>query len=131
MHELAVCQALLEQVSDVAVRRGARSVSRVKVRIGSLSGVEPHLLERAFSVARAGSIAAAAELVIEPEPVRIHCPACRGESGAELNRLRCPTCGHAPVRLISGDALTLTSVTLEHPEASAPSPFAGEETRHV
>lgn len=131
MHELAVCQALLEQVTRVAAGRDATGVSGVTVRIGPLSGVEPHLLERAFTVARAGGIADAADLTIEPEPVRIHCHACGGESGAEPNRLRCPACGHAPVRLVSGDALMLASVTLEHPEPDAPSPLADQETRHV
>lgn len=113
MHELAVCQALLGQVTDVATGKGAASVSRITVRLGPLSGVEPHLLERAFTVARAGGIAAHAELVIETEPVRIRCRHCGGENGTDPNRLRCPECGHAPVQLIGGDALVLASLALE------------------
>ncbi len=113
VHELAVCQALLDQVADVAVGHGASSVSRITVRVGPLSGVQPHLLERAFTVARAGGIAARAELVIEAEPVRIHCRRCGGEHETDPNRLRCPDCGHAPVQLIGGDALVLTSLALE------------------
>ena len=49
MHELAVCQALLERVEAMAAARGARAVKRVTVRVGPLSGVEPQLLASAFT----------------------------------------------------------------------------------
>ena len=48
MHELSICQALLDQVENVARDHGARRVSRVALRIGALSGIEPELLEHAF-----------------------------------------------------------------------------------
>ena len=54
MHELAICQALIEQVEAIARERLARRVGTVCVSIGPLSGVEPRLLEQAFPVASAG-----------------------------------------------------------------------------
>ena len=69
MHELAVCQGLLRQVQQIALENRARSVERILLRIGGLSGVEPPLLERAFEIARMGTLAQEAELVIEEGPV--------------------------------------------------------------
>lgn len=131
MHELAVCQALLEQVAEVARQRNALEVSSITVRIGPLSGVEPDLLRRAFEVARAGSVAAGARLVLETEPVRVRCPDCGAERVVPPNRLRCPDCGAGPASIISGDALTLASLALERPETAVPRVGGHQGARHV
>ena len=53
MHELAICQALMEQVERIAEEERADQVLSIHLAIGPLSGVESRLLEQAFSVARA------------------------------------------------------------------------------
>lgn len=131
MHELAVCQALLRQVSEVASQRGATRVHRITVRMGPLSGVEPGLLKRAFTIARAGGIAERATLDIETEPVRIRCGICGEEFNTTPNRLRCPDCRTGPVSLVSGDALVLTRVGIERPGAADGRAINGKGTRHV
>lgn len=119
MHELAICQGMLERVEAVAADRGARAVSRVVVRIGPLSGVEPSLLQSAFTLARAGTPAASAVLEIETAPVRVLCRACGAQSEAVANRLVCAACGGMRTRLISGDELRLVSLDLDLPEPGA------------
>jgi hydrogenase nickel incorporation protein HypA/HybF len=57
MHELSVCQALIDQVEALAEARGASAVSRITVAIGALSGVEAHLLEQALPIASASPMA--------------------------------------------------------------------------
>ncbi|RFF28070.1 MULTISPECIES: hydrogenase maturation nickel metallochaperone HypA [unclassified Wenzhouxiangella] len=113
MHELSVCQSLLAQVAEVAAGHDSSRVSSVTVRVGALSGVEPDLLRQAFIVARAGGVAAEADLIIEPDPVRIHCLECETEHGVAPNRLLCPACGNYRVRLVGGEDLILASVALE------------------
>jgi hydrogenase nickel incorporation protein HypA/HybF len=112
MHELSVCQAMLRQVEDIARREQAISVERITIRIGPLSGVVPELLQQAFSIAKCGTRAEAAELVTESQPVRVHCLQCGYESDAQVNRLLCAKCGDFRTRLISGDELLLASVEL-------------------
>ena len=48
MHELSICNALLDQVERIAAERGAHSVAKIVLRIGPLSGVEPELLRNAY-----------------------------------------------------------------------------------
>ena len=107
MHELAVCQALLTQVQRVARDTPAGSLRRIVLRVGPLSGVEPQLLERAFDVARAGGVAAQAELAIEPSAIRVRCLECGAESAATANRLLCGCCGGFRTHLLEGDDLVL------------------------
>lgn len=112
MHELAVCQALVSQVAAIAREHRASAVTAVTLRIGPLSGVEPDLLQRAYPLAAADSIAACAELRIESAPLRVRCIVCGAESEARINALVCGACGAWRTRVISGDELLLASVEL-------------------
>lgn len=113
MHELAVCQAMMEQVTDIARQRYANRVTSITVQIGPLSGVEPHLLKQAFPIASAGGIAEGATLVLEELSIRVRCERCNEETPAKVNRLLCGNCGDYRTRLISGDELLLASVEME------------------
>ena len=116
MHELSICLALLEQVETIAREHGASRVERIRLQIGALSGVEPPLLENAYPLAAAGTIAEQAILEIELAPVRVRCRQCGTESDATPNRLSCGACGAQDTQLISGEEMLLTSLELQIPE---------------
>ena len=116
MHELSVCQGLLAEVERIAQANGGGRVSEIHLAIGPLSGVEAPLLERAFTISRAGTCAADAELTISAMPVTVRCRNCGGGGEAASNRLLCPECGDWQVDLASGDELRLTEVTLQSDE---------------
>jgi hydrogenase nickel incorporation protein HypA/HybF len=111
MHELAICQALIEQVEAIARPRDAR-VTRVRLAVGPLSGVEPRLLESAYALACAGTAAEGSTLDIEEAPVRVRCRGCGAESEASANRLLCGACGGWQTDLAGGDELLLMNVEL-------------------
>jgi hydrogenase nickel incorporation protein HypA/HybF len=112
VHELSVCEAMLRQVADIAIENDARSVACVCVGIGPLAGVEPHLLEQAYPLACAGTMAEGSELVINAIPVRVRCTVCEYETDALPNRLVCGNCGEWRTELISGNELLLERVEL-------------------
>lgn len=131
MHELAICEALMRQVEAIARERGNVAVSEVVVEVGPLSGVEPRLLARAFTVARAGTCAGSAELELVHSPLEIRCRPCGHTGPAAPNRLLCERCESWQVQVVRGADLVLQRVTLE----SAPSPTdpanREKETSHV
>ncbi len=112
MHELSVCQALIEQLITIVAENQARSVHHIKVCNGPLSGVDSHFLKQAFTVARLGTVAEHAELSIDREPIQVRCSVCGQEGGATANSLVCPHCGDWRTEVLSGDALLLVSVEL-------------------
>ena len=112
MHELSVCQALIREVEAIAREHEARMVDQIVVRLGPLSGVEAHLLEQAYPLACAGTVAESAELVVEPVPVRVACKTCGAETEAKVNRLVCGECGDWQTRLVGGDEMVLASVSM-------------------
>ena len=123
MHELSICQALMEEVSRVAREQHATAVSDIYVCIGPLSGVEAPLMRNAFPLAAAGTIADEAELHLETTPIRVRCESCDSESDATTNRLVCAHCGDWRTQVIAGDELLLRRVVLD---TAAPL-----EARHV
>jgi hydrogenase nickel incorporation protein HypA/HybF len=112
MHELSICQGLIGQVERIALQHNAYAVDRIVVRIGPLSGVEISLLHQAYTLARAGTLAENAELVTEPQPIRVACETCGAETTAQVNRLLCGLCSDYRTRLVSGDEMILASVEL-------------------
>jgi hydrogenase nickel incorporation protein HypA/HybF len=110
MHELAICQALLRQVLEVAEERGTQRIGRIKLRIGPLSGIEPELLKTAFPLVAAGTPGEDANIEIDDIPVRVRCQNCGSTSQALTNRLLCRDCGSWRVKLISGYEMLLVSV---------------------
>ena len=121
MHEMAVCNELLDQVRASALQHGARSVGTITVRVGALSGVEPDLLERAFTIARAGDYTENARLLVETINVRVRCRRCGNENEAAANRLLCKACGGYAVDLVGGDELLLASIELHGIPGAEPS----------
>jgi hydrogenase nickel incorporation protein HypA/HybF len=113
MHELAVCQALIGQVAEVAREQHAVSVSDIFVSVGPLSGVEGPLMRNAFPIAAAGTVANDAKLHLEETAIRICCEECGKESEATMNKLVCEHCGHWRTRVVSGDELMLQRVVLD------------------
>ena len=113
MHELSVCQALIEQVLQVAAEQQKTRVASITLAIGPLSGVEVALLRNAYPLAAAGTIAEHAELLIEETEVCVRCTGCGAESRVPANRLSCPQCGELRTQLESGDEMLLKSLELE------------------
>jgi hydrogenase nickel incorporation protein HypA/HybF len=122
MHELAVCQEMLIQITQIAAEKNATSVDSVTVHIGPLAGVESHLLKQAFPFAAAGTLAEGAQLIVETLPIRVRCQQCGAETNASANRLLCGKCGDYHTQLLSGDEMLLASLELTR---------NNQETSHV
>lgn len=113
MHELSICQSLIDQLEEIARRESAVRITGLLLRVGPLSGVVPELIADAFPIAAAGTAGEGAELRVETGPVRVRCRTCKAETDAEPNRLICASCGDFRTELLSGDELLLVSVELE------------------
>jgi hydrogenase nickel incorporation protein HypA/HybF len=113
MHEYSVVQALIDRVDAEARARGARTVHRLSVRVGELSGLDVELFETAYATFRDRTVCANAELSVTIVPVRWQCDRCDGVP-APGQALQCPRCG-GRVRLAAGDEIMLDRIELEVP----------------
>jgi len=107
VHELAVCQGLINEVERLAREHNAERIDSIVLSIGPLSGIEPHLLRRAFDIARLDSVAKHAELEIETGPVVVECRSCGARGEVQANCLLCPSCGDWQVNMVQGAEMLL------------------------
>jgi hydrogenase nickel incorporation protein HypA/HybF len=112
MHEYSLVRAMVDRVEQEARARSATSISRLAVRIGAMSGVEPELFASAFTLCREGMLAAT-ELDIRRSEAVWACPQCAA-SIPTGGVLRCAAC-QAPAKLVTGDEILLEQIEMEVP----------------
>ena len=69
--------ALLEMCEKNAKENQAKKITKVEVKIGKLSGVEPHLLETAFDTFKEETVCDGAEFIVHLQEIVVRCQAAR------------------------------------------------------
>jgi hydrogenase nickel incorporation protein HypA/HybF len=114
MHELSIAAALVQQALQVSRRHDDAAVSAVRVRVGELAGVVPDALRFSFDLARAGTAADAALLLVEDVPARARCAPCDTTFAVgSPPALWCPRCETPTSGVVSGRELEITAVELQ------------------
>lgn len=85
--------SVVRQVLEQSEKERATRVHRIKMRIGTFSGVVPEALRFAFEVLTQGTPAAGAVLEVEMVAARSTCARCGAEYEVrDLASLACPDC---------------------------------------
>ncbi|MCP2520209.1 hydrogenase maturation nickel metallochaperone HypA [Candidatus Aminicenantes bacterium AC-335-B20] len=113
MHELSIVANLFEILKEKAKEQKAKRITKVKLKVGVLSGVVPELLESAFDIYKKKTIASEAKLEIEKTLVKVKCQSCGFEFSPEDFTMICPSCGSFEIKILSGDELLLEKMELE------------------
>lgn len=107
MHEMSLCEGILQIIEDQARTNHFSSVRRVRLEIGRFAGVEVDALRFGFDVVMKGSVAENAILDIVELPGRAFCFDC-AETVAVADRLSpCPSCGGGKLAPSGGDEMRI------------------------
>ena len=124
MHELSIANALVDQVCEHAVSRGAERVAKISIRMGALSGIA-RALHFCFPAAARQTLCDGAILYIDEVPLTVMCSFCREvKTPAALYNFRCPDCGRPTPKVLTGREMQLVSIELapgKRDETSRPS----------
>lgn len=113
MHEYSIVQALIDQCETLAVTNKATLITKVVVKIGQYSGVEPHLLETAFETFKDHTVCENAEFIMNIQPLVIVCSDCQSTSVLDQPHYVCPICESLDIRVIEGEDMILMSLEME------------------
>ena len=107
MHEMALCQGMVDLIEEQRQLDGFATVKRVIVEIGALGHVDPHALEFAFDVGARGTSAESATLEIREIPGRGWCMDCSRSIEIAARGEGCPECGGYQLIVEQGEELRL------------------------
>ena len=113
MHEMSIVAGILDIALKEARSADAKVVRAVEIEVGSLSGVEIPALEFGFEVARRGTLAGEAELVIHEIPGLAHCEDCNKNVAIDSYIPICPSCGELLPEVLQGKELRVRSIMVD------------------
>lgn len=113
MHEFSVARSLIKLVEEIVAENGNRQVSKVVVKIGKLSGVEPYLLQTAFDVLKEESVSVRdSTLVVRVQDIVYRCEDCGAELVAPDFDVVCRACGSYNTEIVDGKDMILESIEM-------------------
>lgn len=113
MHEYSIVSALIEQCEQLAAENKANRITRVSIKVGVMSGVEPALLETAFATFKEDGICKGATLDMQIQPLVIRCLECQQESELKERSIICPQCNSNHTKVIDGEDMMLMQLEME------------------
>jgi hydrogenase nickel incorporation protein HypA/HybF len=113
MHEVSICESILDILKDEARKNKASRVTAVHLRIGELSGVVEDAMRFAFEVVTKDTIAGGAKLVIENVPLTAKCRSCGREFHIVGYAFSCKHCDSPEIEVVSGRELQIEDIDLE------------------
>jgi len=112
MHEVSIMAEALRMAVDAAKSANASRVLKLRLRIGTLSGVVPEAMQFAFDVVCRDTMAENARLEIETVPAAGWCATCETEFECADFFSECPRCHNVSGELRRGREMEIADVEI-------------------
>lgn len=126
MHELTLCESILDILDEEQRRRGFVGLRRLRIRIGRFGCVDPDALLFALETTTRGSWMEGARFEIERTPGRLHCLDCAADIEVTERFDVCPTCAGTRLERTGGDEMRLVEMEVVWPGRAPVAETAGE-----
>jgi hydrogenase nickel incorporation protein HypA/HybF len=108
-------RSLISQALQAMAPLPVERLRVIRLALGSLSGVEPLLVDMAFENLRNEYGLAACELQIDSVELAANCRSCGIDFVVFNYRFKCPACASQQTVVIRGDECQLVSLQVEEP----------------
>jgi hydrogenase nickel incorporation protein HypA/HybF len=113
MHEVSLCESILDIIREQAQQHGATRVKCVRLTIGEMAGVVEDSMRFAFEVVTKGTLAEGSELLIESVPLTAMCRTCGKTFHIVGYAFSCKHCESPEITVVSGRELQIEDIELE------------------
>ena len=107
MHELSLCESILEIIETEAQQKDFKSVKAVWLEIGEFAAVEEQAMHFCFDMVIKNSIADSALLHIDTLTGQGTCESCKKTVPLTTRFDPCPECGHVEVQITQGEEMRI------------------------
>ena len=107
MHEMSICESILDVLKDQARAQNFDTVKRISLEIGPLSGVEIEALKFGFDVVMRDSLADGAALDIIETEGKAWCFSCGKTVSIAARYEPCPECGSHQLQVTGGEEMRI------------------------
>jgi hydrogenase nickel incorporation protein HypA/HybF len=113
MHEMSLCESILQIMETSAAEQGFKRVKTVWLEIGQLSGVELEAMRFGFDAVMRDSLAAGARLEIVELPGQAWCMKCSKTVAVRQRFDECPDCGSFQLQVTGGDEMRIKELEVD------------------
>ncbi len=113
MHEMSLCEGILQVLEDNAKTQGYTRVKTVWLEIGGLAGVELEAMRFSFDVVTNGTLANGANLQIMELPGVAWCMQCSKTVTVNQRFDSCPDCGSYQLQVTGGEEMKIKQLEVE------------------
>ena len=113
MHEMSLCEGILQILEDQAAAQRYNKVKTVWLEIGALAGVEIPAMEFSFDVVCRGTLAEGSRLEIVRLPGSAWCLQCDTAVEIDERHQACPRCGGYQLHVSGGDEMRIKELEVE------------------
>lgn len=113
MHEMSLCEGVLQVIEDSAAVQKFSKVKTVWLEIGRFAAVEPEAMRFSFEVVVKGTLADGARLEMLDLPGTVWCMLCAKNVEIEQRYDACPGCGGYQLQISGGDEMRIKELEVE------------------
>lgn len=110
MHEMALCESVLNVLQAEAAKQGFSKVTAVWLELGDLAAVEVNSFRFCFDVVIKHSLASDADLHIIHVSGEGWCFDCEQSVSIKQKYASCPLCGGYQLKITNGDQMRIKSL---------------------
>lgn len=113
MHEMSLCEGVLQVLEDEAKRQHFSKVKTVWLEIGAMSGVEVEAMRFCFDAVIRHTLADGAKLEIIDISAQAWCLNCAQTVVVKQRYDACPHCGSYQLQVTRGDEMRIKELEVE------------------
>ncbi|MGX9416895.1 hydrogenase maturation nickel metallochaperone HypA [Vibrio sp. RC27] len=107
MHEMSLCESIIQLIEDQALAQQFNRVTKVFIEVGAFAGVEVDAMHFCFDVVSRNTLAEDASLIITELAAQAWCFDCSTQVSVTSRLDLCPLCSGVSLKCESGDEMRI------------------------
>ena len=113
MHELSLCEGIIQVIESEAEKQNFEKVKTVWLEIGELSCVEPQAMAFMFDTVKKNTLAQNASLEIIKIKARALCLGCNKSVKIQTRYDRCSLCDFQQLKVTAGEEMRIKELEVD------------------